>query len=76
MPCPSSVGIVERMFEGVVEGLDQRDAELDAWLATDLSALDAATLLEVTRRWEVQDRRAGALRHRLVGEVESRGLAR
>ncbi len=64
------------MFESVVEGLDQRDAELDAWLATDLTALDSTTLLEVTRRWEVQDRRASAVRHRLVGEVESRGLAR
>ncbi len=63
------------MFESVVEGLDQRDADLDWWLATDLTALDSATLLEVTRRWEVQDRRAAALRHRLVGEVESRGLA-
>ena len=33
------------------------------------------TLLEVTRRWEVQERRLGAVRHRLVAELESQGLA-
>src|SRR5450631_3486365 len=63
------------MFEGIVELLDELDGAFDTLLEADLSWLDAATLLGVTRRWDRLSRRAGAVGHRLVADIDQRHLA-
>ena len=63
------------MFEDVTGALDQIDDALTSLLGTDLAALDAGTLLQVTRRWETLTRRAGAAQLRLIADVDQRHLA-
>ena len=48
---------------------------VDGLLTATLSALDQDALLDVVRGVEVQLRRLAAVDHRLVAEVDSRGVA-
>jgi hypothetical protein len=67
--------IIEHVFESHAGLLDRLDDAFDELLGTSLASLDAGDLLALTRRWESLTRRAGAVEHRLVAEVDQRNLA-
>lgn len=60
---------------GPLETLDALDRALDALIGADLVGPSPDQLLEVTRRFERFRRRMAMVDHRLVAEVEGRGVA-
>ena len=62
-------------IETATEVVDTLRAALDAVLELDLSLLSGEQLLELTRTFEAQARRATPVQHRLIGELERRNVA-